>query len=115
MAQPDLYDRFLQLADQLQQAENAATAMKDDIAAALEKNAELQIENQHLRERLSELEQNAPAASSKAADSGELSKSKQNLQNLYEEGYHVCPYMYGQRRIDNEACAFCLDVIYGEH
>ena len=44
----------------------------------------------------------------------ELSKSRMNLEKLYEEGFHVCNILYGSRRENDEECAFCLDVIYGE-
>ena len=45
-----------------------------------------------------------------------LSKSRKNLEKLYEEGFHVCNVdnMYGSRRINDEPCVFCQDVIYGE-
>ncbi|MFK5280326.1 initiation control protein YabA, partial [Lacticaseibacillus paracasei] len=42
-------------------------------------------------------------------------KSKQNLESLYNEGFHVCPMFYGQRRVNDEPCAFCTEIIYGEN
>ena len=46
----------------------------------------------------------------------ELSKSRKNLEKLYEEGFHVCNVdnMYGSRRVNDEPCVFCQDVIYGD-
>jgi regulator of replication initiation timing len=112
MAKKELYDGFVQLEQETQAILNKIAVLKNDMAEIVEKNAELEIENRHLREHLQELQANADHKSSGAV---ELSKSKLNLENLYEEGFHVCSYMYGQRRIDNEPCAFCLDIIYGEH
>ncbi|MFZ1393517.1 MAG: initiation control protein YabA, partial [Trichococcus flocculiformis] len=36
------------------------------------------------------------------------------LQKLYEDGFHVCNVYYGSRRLNDEPCVFCIDVIYGE-
>lgn len=43
-----------------------------------------------------------------------LSTSRKNLENIYEEGFHVCYDLYGSRRANDEPCAFCLEVIYRE-
>jgi regulator of replication initiation timing len=111
MEKKDLYDGFVELEQQTQAMLSKLAALKQNMAQLVEKNAELEIENRHLREHLQELQTSADHKSSGAV---ELSKSKLNLENLYEEGFHVCPYYYGQRRIDNEPCAFCVDIIYGE-
>lgn len=86
-------------------------AIKKEMEKIVEKNAELEIENQHIHERLQEL-----AAKDKSRGPKELSKSRKNLEKLYEEGFHVCNVdnMYGSRRLNDEPCVFCQDVIYGE-
>lgn len=112
MEKKELYDGFVALEQETQAMLTKIAALKTQMAAIVENNAELEIENRHLREHLQELQTSADHKSTGAV---ELSKSKLNLENLYEEGFHVCSYMYGQRRIDNEPCAFCLDIIYGEH
>ncbi|WP_262315716.1 DNA replication initiation control protein YabA [Lacticaseibacillus parakribbianus] len=112
MEKKDLYDGFLQLEHETSAILAQLAALKTDMATVLEKNAELEIENRHLREHLEELQKSSDHKSTGAV---ELSKSKLNLENLYEEGFHVCPYMYGQRRVNDEPCAFCVDIIYGEH
>lgn len=43
-----------------------------------------------------------------------LSKSKQNLEKLYNDGYHICNQYYGKSRLQNESCIFCTEIIYGE-
>lgn len=111
MEKKDLYDNFMQLERDAQALLTRVTGLSADVAKALARNAELEMENKHLREHLAALE-DGHAASTGAT---ELSKSKANLESLYNEGFHVCPYMYGQRRVDDEPCAFCLDIIYGEH
>ena len=78
----------------------------------VEENATLRIENQHLRDRLSDLEKQQ--RSDEEVVEPEMSKSRLNLEKLYEDGFHVCNVFYGSRRVNDEPCAFCLDVIYGE-
>lgn len=112
MEKKELYDGFLSLEKHAQQMLREIAAMKDDMAETLERNAELEIENKHLRQHLAELEKD----DNKTSDGGvELSKSKQNLESLYNEGFHVCPMFYGQRRVNDEPCAFCTEIIYGEN
>lgn len=111
MEKKDLYDGILQLERDTQSVLTRLNALKADMTAVLERNAELEMENKHLREHLVELQKQTGGKSDGAV---ELSKSKLNLEKLYEEGFHVCSYMYGQRRLNNEPCAFCLDMIYGE-
>ena len=106
-----LYDGLSQLQLELQAAADQVQHLQQQIASVIEHDAEVEIENQHLREHLQELQKNAEDRSSGAV---ELSKSKLNLENLYEEGFHVCPTYYGQRRINDEPCLFCQDIIYGE-
>ena len=112
MEKKELYDGFLTLEKHAQQMLREIAAMKDDMAETLERNAELEIENKHLRQHLAELEKD----DNKTSDGGvELSKSKQNLESLYNEGFHVYPMFYGQRRVNDEPCAFCTEIIYGEN
>lgn len=108
----DIYDQLQELeVDQTHQLDKLK-ALQDHLAQILEQNSELRIENQHLRTRLQELEN---STTTKEDPSKGLSKSRQHLEKLYEEGFHVCTLMYGSRRENNEPCAFCLDVIYGDH
>jgi regulator of replication initiation timing len=114
----DLYDRLQDLESAQEHQLNSLHELKESLENILEQNSELKIENQHLRAHLEELDADTqPAVASGDNPSGEktLSKSRQNLEKLYNEGFHVCRYFYGSRREKNDACAFCLDVIFGEH
>lgn len=106
-----LYDEFDHLEAEIKQFSYRLSGMKETMAELMETNVSLEIENKHLRERLFELEATQNMSSSSKQ---ELSKSRMNLEKLYEEGFHVCNVYYGSRRENNEECAFCLDVIYGE-
>lgn len=106
----ELYDSFEDMGSETEKMLARIEKIKKEMMHVIEKNAELEIENQHLREHLKELE------TQKQNDGQGLSKSRQNLEKLYEEGFHVCNVdnMYGTRRINDEPCVFCQDVIYGE-
>ena len=113
MNKRELYDSFDDMKSQALTIAGLIENVKQEMTRVIERNAELEIENQHLRERLQELE------SKKHRDKpneGGLSKSRRNLEKLYDEGFHICNVdnMYGSRRIDDEPCVFCQDVIYGE-
>lgn len=47
-----------------------------------------------------------------AHDGSQLTPSRQNLQKLYKEGFHVCNEYYGKRLEDHESCTFCLETIF---
>lgn len=112
MDKRSLYDGLNSLEEEVQGTLSKLSEIKEALHDLVEKNTILEIENQRLREHLQELNK----LSNEAPDSEkqELSKSRMNLEKLYEEGFHVCNILYGSRRENDEECAFCLDVIYGE-
>ncbi|EKK20033.1 DNA replication initiation control protein YabA [Fructilactobacillus florum 8D] len=85
---------------------NLAT-MQHQVVKMLAENEELRIENQHLHDLLD-------AHEKKHQGVQVLSKSKQNLEKLYNDGYHICNQYYGKSRLQNESCIFCTEIIYGE-
>ena len=105
----NLYDAFSKLEEQTNRSVEQISKIKEKLQEVIERNAELEIENQHLRDHLQELEQ-------KNTNNSGLSKSRKNLEKLYEEGFHVCNVdnMYGTRRLNDEPCVFCQNIIYGE-
>ena len=107
----ELYDGLSDLGAEAQKMIEKIDLIKAEMTKVIEKNAELEIENQHLRAHLKELEEQK-----QSDEQSGLSKSRKNLEMLYEEGFHVCNVdsMYGTRRINDEPCVFCQDVIYGE-
>ena len=114
MDKRELYDNIENMEEMSRDVQAMLASVKEEMTRIIEKNAELEIENQHLRERLHELEQKKTQETSN--EEAGLSKSRKNLEKLYEEGFHVCNVdnMYGSRRINDEPCVFCQDVIYGE-
>lgn len=112
MDKRSLYDGLNSLENEMRNNLEQLIEIKEALHEVVEKNTTLEIENQRLREHLQEL--NKLSDSSTEAVKQELSKSRMNLEKLYEEGFHVCNILYGSRRENDEECAFCLDVIYGE-
>lgn len=111
MDKRSLYDGLNQLESELRNTLTELVEMKQALHEIVEKNTTLEMENQRLREHLRELNQvQTPTDNVKQ----ELSKSRMNLEKIYEEGFHVCYDLYGSRRENDEPCAFCLEVIYRE-
>ena len=114
MDKRSLYDGLDSLEVELKETMFRLSELKQGLHELVEKNTTLEIENQRLREHLQELNQLSQSAADADPSKQELSKSRMNLEKLYEEGFHVCNILYGSRRENDEECAFCLDVIYGE-
>ncbi|MCB5952233.1 DNA replication initiation control protein YabA [Enterococcus sp. BWT-B8] len=112
MDKRSLYDGLDSLEIELKETMFRLSELKEGLHELVEKNTTLEIENQRLREHLQELNQLSQPDADPSRQ--ELSKSRMNLEKLYEEGFHVCNILYGSRRENDEECAFCLDVIYGE-
>ncbi|KRM60447.1 hypothetical protein FC26_GL000535 [Paucilactobacillus vaccinostercus DSM 20634] len=100
-----IYDHFERVTRQTKDLLDRMEQLQLQITEVLEENAELSIENEHLHEIITESHQES--------ESNELSTSRQNLQKLYEQGFHVCNEYYGKRLDHHESCTFCLDAIFG--
>ena len=107
-----LFDQFHRMESRVSSVWEDLRDIQAKLNQLLEENTTLQIENQHLRDRIDYLTKQMEEDAANAEP--EMSKSRLNLQKLYEDGFHVCNVYYGSRRVDDESCVFCLDVIYGE-
>jgi regulator of replication initiation timing len=110
MDKREIYDGITKLENDLQHSLEELGQMKLSLLDVVEKNTTLELENQRLRDRLRELNKVADSPAEQVKQ--ELSKSRLNLEKIYEEGFHVCYDLYGSRREHDEPCAFCLEVIY---
>ncbi|QIL46359.1 DNA replication initiation control protein YabA [Vagococcus coleopterorum] len=111
MDKKTLYDELGNVESEMTSMVQRITEMKKAVDELTEQNVTLEIENRHLRERLVELDGQEGEV---VAEAQALSKSRMNLEKIYEDGFHVCNFSYGTRRENDEPCAFCLDVIYGD-
>ncbi len=107
-----LYDNFAQFEKDTERNLSHIRELKLEVEKIMQENTSLQIANQNLRNRLEELE--AERSKQLEPTETEMTKSRLNLEKLYEDGFHVCNLFYGSRRVEDEPCAFCLDVIYGD-
>ncbi|MCI0130069.1 MULTISPECIES: initiation control protein YabA [Enterococcaceae] len=105
-----LYDELVNVERQLETMLFQVKEMKPIVDNLVEENLNLKLENQHLHDKLDKLEKQ------EIVDDGrqELSKSRLNLEKLYEQGFHVCKDFYGSRRENQEECVFCSSMIYGK-
>jgi regulator of replication initiation timing len=101
----NIYDRFAQVTKQTRDLSNNLAQLQEQITVILEQNVELSIENEHLRQVIKKMK-------GSQGDS-HLSGSRQNLKELYQQGFHVCSEYFGKRLAPGESCAFCTDVIFG--
>jgi regulator of replication initiation timing len=108
-----LYDRLLKLEGITKNTLEEIQVLKAEFDDIVKENNALMIENENLRARLDELNQ-TEKEQTENSDGEVMSVSRRNLEKLYEDGFHVCNLFYGSRRVEDEACAFCLEVIYGE-
>ena len=101
----NIYERFAQVMQQTRDLVSKMEQLQDQITAILEENVELSIENDHLRQVVKKQQPKH--------NDNHLSGSRQNLKELYQQGFHVCSDYYGKRLAPNESCTFCLDAIFG--
>ena len=104
MAEKNLFDSFDDFSQNLLITLAEIETMKKQVQDLVEQNTTLRLENNKLRERLEQIEQETPGKAH--------SQGKGNLESIYEEGFHVCNTFYGQRRENiNEDCVFCRELL----
>ncbi|MGT2750741.1 DNA replication initiation control protein YabA [Streptococcus orisasini] len=110
MDKKDLFDAFDGFSQNLMETLAEAEALKKQVQNLVEQNAVLRLENDKLRDRLSHFSQMEENESNSKA----VNSRKENLEKIYEDGFHICTFFYGQRRENKEECAFCMELLYRE-
>lgn len=105
MNKKELFDIFDGFSDKILVGLNDLEIIKKQVQEILEENIVLHIENNKLRERLSQVETSSTTNST--------SSSKEYLEEVYYDGFHICHTSYGQRLDeDNPNCLHCLGILY---
>ena len=112
MTNRQLYDRVEQLKRQVHQQLELLEEISQELQVVIEENHNLTMENRHLKDRLDELEPNTHTK--KVAKKKKRSQSIINLENIYDQGFHICNLYYGKRRENDESCMFCTEILYSE-
>lgn len=98
------FEEYQNITKDLTQLAKKLADNENQIAKVMQSNVELKVENGLLRKKIQEMEN--PNQQKKTIS------AKEKLEQLYNDGIHVCALAYGSRRVNGEDCAFCLDVIY---
>lgn len=106
VAKKDLFDAFDGFSQNLMVTLAEIEAIKKQVQDLMEENATLSLENSKLRERLAQFNEQQ--------SDKHHHQTKQHLDMIYEDGFHICTDFYGQRRENDEQCAFCLELLYRE-
>ena len=112
MPNRQLYDRIEKLTKQTLLQLHEFEQISEELQKVIEENHNLTMENRHLKDRLDELEPNTHTK--KVAKKKKRSQSIINLENIYDQGFHICNLYYGKRRENDESCMFCTEILYSE-
>ncbi|RYL88169.1 DNA replication initiation control protein YabA [Sporolactobacillus sp. THM7-4] len=116
MEKKDIFSEVSQLEEQLGQVYVDFGHLKSRLAALLEENQNLALENRNLRKRIETAEKNvrqAKGAKKQQADrvsEPDIGEGYDNLARLYKEGFHICNLHYGSVRKEGD-CLFCLSFL----
>ena len=105
MDKKELFDALDDFSQQLLVTLADVEAIKKNLKSLVEENTALRLENSKLRERLGEVEADAPVKAKHVRES---------VPRIYRDGLHVCNDFYGQRREQDEECMFCDELLYRE-
>ena len=105
MDKKELFDALDDFSQQLLVTLADVEAIKKNLKSLVEENTALRLENSKLRERLGEVEADAPVKAKHVRES---------VRRIYKDGVHVCNDFYGQRREQDEECMFCDELLYRE-
>ena len=105
MDKKELFDALDDFSQQLLVTLADVEAIKKNLKSLVEENTALRLENSKLRERLGEVEADAPVKAKHVRES---------VRRIYKDGFHACNDFYGQRREQDEECMFCDELLYRE-
>lgn len=102
MDKKEIFDALEDFSQNLLTTLAEVDAIKKHLQGVIDENTTLRLENSKLRERLEKEDK----IGHKSSNFG-----KENLQHIYEDGFHVCNAYYGQRDTSNSVCLECDELL----
>ena len=109
MPNRQLYDRIEKLTKQTLLQLHELEQISLELQKVIEENHNLIMEN-----RLDAMN-SSTHISNQVVEKKERSQSVINLENIYNQGFHICNLYYGKRRENDENCMFCTEILFGEY
>lgn len=104
------FENLSELEERLVATLTQVSDIKSNYQKLLSENTSLRLENARLRDRLAEFSESHTSESKNERSSKKVPMS--NLQEIYEDGFHVCRDFYGQRLEPGETCLYCAEILY---
>ncbi|GGE53900.1 initiation-control protein YabA [Pullulanibacillus camelliae] len=113
MEKKDIFSQVIRLEEQIGKLYSDLGDLKAQLAAVLEENQRLNMENHNLRqwkETTQETGKEDVAEPDEHLTKPDIGEGYDNLARLYQEGFHICNIHYGSIRKEGD-CLFCLSFL----
>lgn len=100
----DVLDMFEEVSEGLLTILADSERLKKQTIALMEENTRLRLENRQLQSLIQRLEDPKEETNSH--------EGRKYLETIYDEGFHICNYFYGETKGNKEDCGFCMELLY---
>ncbi|PNZ26308.1 DNA replication initiation control protein YabA [Staphylococcus rostri] len=116
MDRNELFNRLMQLENNVSRIHEDMQELKSLTVALVEENVALQIENDNLKTLMNQEPESTPVEpvsqvqEEKKAPQKKQRQSREYFATLYREGLHICHDVFGKHR-NGQDCIFCMDIL----